>query len=353
MFVCLGTSAWGEEEYLPFIPLLLSGPTYTVTPLAGENGTISPNTPQYVKEGATVSFTLTPDPGSIIDSVGGSCGGVLEGATFTTAAIVADCTVEARFIPLFMVTPSAVGSGVVTPSTVQVVAQGDTISFTLSTTIANTVIGSVGGTCGGSLDDTGTIYTTDPITADCTVVANKVWLDRNLGASRVAESVDDAQAYGDLYQWGRGADGHEKRNSPITSILSDTDTPGHGSFITTSSSPFDWRSSQNDNLWQGVSGINNPCPAGFRLPTESEWQTEINSWSSQNSTGAFNSPLKLVLGGLRDRRDGVIYITDSFGFYWSGTVSGVLSRRAYLYSGDADVDQYYRADGYSVRCLED
>jgi len=37
----------------------------------------------------------------------------------------------------------------------------------------------------------------------------KIWMDRNLGASQVATSSTDAAAYGDLYQWGRAADGHE------------------------------------------------------------------------------------------------------------------------------------------------
>lgn len=87
----------------------------------------------------------------------------------------------------------------------------------------------------------------------------KVWMDRNLGASQVATAVDDDDAYGDLYQWGRGADGHEKRDSDTTPTRSDSDTPGHGDFITTSSEPYDWRTGQNDDLWQGVSGTNNPC----------------------------------------------------------------------------------------------
>ncbi len=87
----------------------------------------------------------------------------------------------------------------------------------------------------------------------------RVWMDRNLGANKVATSMTDTEAYGDLYQWGRLTDGHEKRNSGTTTTLSNSDTPGHGDFITNNSespySPFDWRSPQNNNLWQGVSGI--------------------------------------------------------------------------------------------------
>lgn len=72
--------------------------------------------------------------------------------------------------------------------------------------------------------------------------AGQVWMDRNLGASRAAISSTDSLAYGDLYQWGRATDGHEKRTSGITSTLSTTDNPGHDDFITTSSWPWDWRS---------------------------------------------------------------------------------------------------------------
>jgi len=78
--------------------------------------------------------------------------------------------------------------------------------------------------------------------------AGQVWMDRNLGVSRVATSFDE-EAYGDLYQWGRGADGNERRTSSTTPIISSSDVPSHGSFITPTSSPYNWRTPQNDNLW--------------------------------------------------------------------------------------------------------
>ncbi|MCP3892599.1 MAG: hypothetical protein GY702_27545 [Desulfobulbaceae bacterium] len=81
-----------------------------------------------------------------------------------------------------------------------------------------------------------------------------IWLDRNLGASQVATAYNDTLAYGDLYQWGRGVDGHESRTSPPTTVLSSSDAPRHDNFILTSSSPYDWRSPQNDNLWQDGMG---------------------------------------------------------------------------------------------------
>ena len=53
----------------------------------------------------------------------------------------------------------------------------------------------------------------------------RTWMDRNLGASQVATSVTDEFAYGDLYQWGRYADGHQARTSSTTSILATNNAP--------------------------------------------------------------------------------------------------------------------------------
>lgn len=197
------------------------------------------------------------------------------------------------------------------------------------------------------------IYQNGFIYKEVTSTTGKVWLDRNLGATQVATSSTDADSYGDLYQWGRGTDGHQIRTSGTTTTLSSIDTPTHGDFILSSSSPYDWRSPQNDNLWQGVSGINNPCPSGFRLPTETELNEERQSWSSNNAAGAFASPLKLPLAGFRSRSSGSIDNVGSGGGYWSSTVSGIVAGSLGFSSSAAGTGYNARADGYSVRCLKD
>jgi len=181
----------------------------------------------------------------------------------------------------------------------------------------------------------------------------KTWIDRNLGASQVATSSTDADAYGDLYQWGRGTDGHEKRTSNTTTTLSSTDIPGHDDFILSSDHPYDWRSPQNDDLWQGSSGINNPCPSGYRLPTYAEWVAERLSWSSNNATGAFASPLKLTLAGYRYDNDGVLYEVGSSGNYWSSSKYTSNSNYLVFSINIADISHNYRALGFSVRCIKD
>ncbi len=128
----------------------------------------------------------------------------------------------------------------------------------------------------------------------------RVWMDRNLGAIRVAGSKSDSLSYGWLYQWGRPADGHESRASPTIHQKSAFEVPGHGDFITVdNASPWDWLTSPYNHLWANESSPNNPCPPGFRLPTIAEWVDEVNTWSTHDAKGAFSSPLRLPLAGVR------------------------------------------------------
>ena len=181
----------------------------------------------------------------------------------------------------------------------------------------------------------------------------KIWMDRNLGASQVATSSTDAASYGDLYQWGRTADGHQIRTSGTTNTLSGIDTPGNAYFILAPNSPGDWRSPQNTNLWQGINGVNNPCPTGFRIPTEAELEAERASWSSQNLAGAYASSLKLPAAGYRLPSNGSLSNVGTDGLYWSSTIDG--TNAFYLGFGSIYVQMwpFDRAGGFSVRCIKD
>ncbi len=158
-------------------------------------------------------------------------------------------------------------------------------------------------TCGENINFT---YRGEEVTYGTILRDGLCWLDRNLGADPMpfvpaddATGNTDARLYGDLFQWGRLDDGHQDRTSGTTSTLSNTDIPGHGNYITVSSQPMDWRSPQNDNLWQGEAGINNPCPTGWRVPTEAELDAERLGWSSNNAEGAYESTLKWPVAGNR------------------------------------------------------
>ncbi len=180
----------------------------------------------------------------------------------------------------------------------------------------------------------------------------KIWIDRNNGANRVASSIEDHHSYGYLYQWGRGNDGHASRSSVTTLSLSSIDSPGHGGFITVTESPYDWRSPQNDNLWQGVNGVNNPCPSGYRVPSEAEWIDEKLSWEFANSLGAFSSALKLPSAGFR-YGGGSFNGNGTLGRYWSNTVDGIYSRALYFDTNEVGTINSNRAVGRSVRCIKE
>ena len=186
--------------------------------------------------------------------------------------------------------------------------------------------------------------------ATVTSANGKVWMDRNLGASRVATNITDTSAYGDLYQWGRGADQHQSRKSIIIATQSTTDVPGNANFILPNTPLTDWRSPANTNLWQGVNGINNPCPTGFRLPTEAEWNAELSSWTTKNADGAFASPLKLTVAGSRELTINGAGISGS---YWSSTISGDGSRYLNISSAGSFVLTHNRSYGGSIRCIRE
>ncbi|PRY90834.1 FISUMP domain-containing protein [Mongoliibacter ruber] len=190
-------------------------------------------------------------------------------------------------------------------------------------------------------------------------ITGRTWMDRNLGASRAANSSTDTEAYGDLYQWGRGSDGHEKRDSPTISAFSSGDSPGHGNFIEahTNEDIYDWRSPQNSNLWQGLNGINNPCPQGYRLPTAAELNAELASWSSKDANGAFASPLKLTKTGVRNP-DGSHAGVGRDGGYWSSSVSYWIGSQSLSFNNNMAFEAHpqgspVRGFGRAVRCIKD
>ncbi len=203
---------------------------------------------------------------------------------------------------------------------------------------------------------------TNPCLSNVTSVVNvtspttgKIWMDRNLGALRAATSSTDEASFGDLYQWGRSSDGHQCRTSATTTTISSIDKPVNNEFILVQYSPWNWRSPQNINLWQGLNSTNNPCPSGYRLPTATEFDAEQLSWGVNNSAFAFASPLKLPVAGYRDGRDGSIIDVGNVGCYWSSSVSGLSYSSDLLYfnSINAKIDDIPRAYGLSVRCIKD
>ena len=106
--------------------------TFTITPSAGVNGSISPALAQTVDYGADLTFTITPDLGYLVADVlvdGISVGPV---TSYAFTGVTADHTISASFaIAAFTITPSAGPHGSITPSTPQAVEYGQDKTFTI------------------------------------------------------------------------------------------------------------------------------------------------------------------------------------------------------------------------------
>ena len=151
---------------------------------------------------------------------------------------------------------------------------------------------------------------------------NNCWLQSNLGTSIVATAHNDTDAYGWYYQWGRETDGHQFPNSTTTSTPSSQDSPGHAYFITDTSEPYDWRSPSNSDLWDGVNGVNNPCPANWRVPNKFEWETLISLEGIVNHTTAASSSLKITTSGYRLQTGSSPFGGGQFASYWTSSSAG-------------------------------
>ncbi|RYE14190.1 MAG: hypothetical protein EOP51_28560 [Sphingobacteriales bacterium] len=187
------------------------------------------------------------------------------------------------------------------------------------------------------------------------------WMDRNLGAKRAATAFDDYQAYGDLFQWGRPADGHQLISwaassgvnagtgvNGTTSTLSNVDSPDNSLFILGGGSKRDWRTTPNESLIL----VNDPCPTGWHLPTSPEWDAE----QIASVTDVTFNQLKLTATGYRRNSTGVLEFQRTRGFYHTSTVTthGYADLYNFRDSGSASPPHTdtNRADGLSCRCIK-
>ncbi len=89
--------------------------TATANPVAGGSVSCSPNP---VNHGSTSTCTITTNAGYTFQNVTGTCGGTLNGNTYTTNAITTACTVQANFnLNNNVVIASATGTGNITLQT--------------------------------------------------------------------------------------------------------------------------------------------------------------------------------------------------------------------------------------------
>ncbi|MCB4776441.1 MAG: fibrobacter succinogenes major paralogous domain-containing protein, partial [Sulfurovum sp.] len=236
-------------------------------------------------------------------------------------------------------------------------------------TIVIAILGACGSTNSGNRLTSKTISCTTKVirhkglTYGC--VASKtgrIWLDRNLGASRVATSLSDAASYGYYFQWGRPSDGHQRVSSDKRHQRAITIHPSFSPFIAVDNNTTDWVADGVDDngskrevfLWKtDGTGI---CPKGFRVPTAEELIRE-------SYRPDFNATLKFPLAGFRNNTKNSIeifksasngFLEDASGYYMASDKSSSKMARILSFNqgNTGKIETKGRAYGYSVRCIQ-
>ena len=208
-------------------------------------------------------------------------------------------------------------------------------------------------------------------------------MDRNLGAT--SATPGDVGALGLLYQWGRkdpflgssSISSNTEAKSTITwpSAVSSDSSTGTVDYVTSYpmtfvkgvSPPFyDWHYSSRDNtLWQSEKTIYDPCPVGWRVPdggNNGVWKTAgFASTSYDSSNEGINFSISSLsttwypASGYRFDYDGALGLVGARGYYWSVTpVSDYAYYLDFNYDGNVyPTNNYSRANGFSVRCLQE
>lgn len=224
-----------------------------------------------------------------------------------------------------------------------------------------------------SIDDTTENYSDSSLTFrgfayNIIKIGNHQWLDRNLGSSSSCNDYKgDPECWGDLYQWGRPFDGHQKRNSSIVSEISHDVNPSHNSFIIVHIKEKDivkvshqiptvnWYTLHDNNLWkENGTGSNEVCPTGWRVPTIQDFE-DLNISSSKDSF----RKIKLSLGGFRvghnRNNNGKSRGTSYMGHYWTSTTK--KDKYAIAFEIDITEKPFFsessKASGNLVRCMKD
>jgi hypothetical protein len=183
--------------------------------------------------------------------------------------------------------------------------------------------------------------------------------------------LTDVSVYGGLYQWGRKDTKHCLRcndtsnpnfftNTPYSTAAEANDPVTGGKFVMDDG---DWLNPPDNYLWGNgagaagqasnlSSGSNNPCPAGFRVPTEYEWA--LLSRESNNpaqAVGDFFHPTGGVNG--TEAPSGVVWVPVTNGMASTSWGSGQLCGYALYEKGvwEDALSGYFGSNSPSLKSL--
>ncbi len=176
--------------------------------------------------------------------------------------------------------------------------------------------------------------------------------------------LTDTPAFGDYYQWGRSADGHQEITSDTNDTLattldgSDTNTDWYGNFIISPDSVWvepgvDDNGSLREVSWSApydeTTNPNQVCPCGYIVPTPQDFN------DADLSDPANAAIFKLVYSDLRFAKTGVLRGNQNV-FLWTSD-SEATGTKAYAFGGMdlanlVSTATAARGHGAAVRCIK-
>jgi uncharacterized protein (TIGR02145 family) len=183
----------------------------------------------------------------------------------------------------------------------------------------------------------------------------KVFSCFNLGATdtTVDPNIPIQGIHGNYYQWG----------SNTVVATASTSAGAISGWNTTAAANGAWLDASKT--------ANDPCPTGFRVPTNAQWSGVLNaalntitrtgSWSNSetNFTTAISfgtstvKTLTLPAAGFRSYYDGTLTNRGANGGYWSSTENDSFAWYLGFNSSSANTSNSNRASGFSVRCVSE
>jgi uncharacterized protein (TIGR02145 family) len=177
------------------------------------------------------------------------------------------------------------------------------------------------------------------------------FLAHNLGANNSLDPHTPVQGiHGNYYQWG------------ILAHVADASTPA------TAITPWNTTTAANGAWADGSKTANDPCPTGYRVPTNAQWLL-VDSYNTQTTTGSFSNnetnfgtarqfgsganTLTLPSAGYRSSSNGALGNRGSNGYYWSSTANGPNAFYLSFGSSNASTFSANRTFGFSVRCVSE
>lgn len=188
----------------------------------------------------------------------------------------------------------------------------------------------------------------------------RVWLNNNLGSdyanvnssdfnlAQQAIAYNDYKAYGSQFQWGRKPDGHELVSWTSSTSGSSLYEPSNEALKVATT---EWRTAQNNDLWSTISA-HNPCPTGFRVPTDAEYTALSAAAGITDYTTAVASSLRLTAAGYRYCHNGFDRVALR-GYYWTQVADGEIASYSSFSDVSNEISSTRLGYGLSVRCIKD